>query len=230
MCAGALRSYLDAHGETPDAPLVAMVPMSVRSEDQKGTHGNQVTSMLTSLATDLDDPVDRLRHIHDNMARAKEQTNAIGADTLQDWAEFAAPAIFGRAARLYSNTKMAGHRPLFNVTISNVPGPPFPLYVAGARMVDVFPMGPIYDGGALNITLMSYLDRLDFGLVACPDLLDDVWMIADGLGAALTELREAAAEQVRAEADALAEAAKRSKATKTTKAPKKAKKATAPTS
>ncbi|HEY5154907.1 MAG TPA: wax ester/triacylglycerol synthase family O-acyltransferase [Acidimicrobiales bacterium] len=227
MCAGALRSYLDAHGETPDAPLVAMVPMSVRSEDQKGTHGNQVTSMLTSLATDLDDPVDRLRHIHDNMARAKEQTNAIGADTLQDWAEFAAPAIFGRAARLYSNTKMAGHRPLFNVTISNVPGPPFPLYVAGARMVDVFPMGPIYDGGALNITLMSYLDRLDFGLVACPDLLEDVWMIADGLGAALTELREAAAELVRAEADALAEAAKRSKATKATK---KAKKATAPAS
>jgi len=201
MCAGALRGYLDSRGEVLDAPLVAMVPMSVRTEDQKGTHGNQVTSMLTSLATDLDDPVERLHHIHDNMAVAKEQTNAIGADTLQDWAEFAAPAIFGRAARLYSNTKMAGHRPLFNVTISNVPGPPFPLYVAGATMLDVYPLGPIYDGGALNITLMSYRDRLDFGLVACPDLLPDVWMIADGLGEALAELVDAA-DALRATSDA----------------------------
>ncbi len=192
MCAGALRRYLDARDEHPDAPLVAMVPMSVRTEDQRGTQGNQVMSMLTSLATDLDDPVERLRHIHDNMQRAKEQTNAIGAETLQEWTEFAAPAIFGRAARLYSNTKMAGHRPLFNVTISNVPGPPFPLYVAGAQMLDVYPLGPIYDGGALNITLMSYRDRLDFGLIACPDLLPDVWMIADGLGEALAELMAAA--------------------------------------
>jgi len=78
------------------------------------------------------------------------------------------------------------------VTISNVPGPPFPLYVAGARVLDTYPMGPIFDGGGLNITLMSYLDRIDFGLVACPDLIDDVWAIAEGLREALEELEEAA--------------------------------------
>ncbi len=139
--------------------------------------------------------------IHASTQVAKEQQNAIGADTLQEWTEFAAPAIFGRAARLYSNTHSADrHRPIFNVTISNVPGPPFPLYVAGAKVLDTYPMGPIFDGGALNITLMSYLDRVDFGLVACPDLVPDVWSIADGLRDALDELEAAAG--VRAAADA----------------------------
>jgi diacylglycerol O-acyltransferase / wax synthase len=193
MCAGALRRYFDGRDEHPDGPLVAMVPVSVRTEDQKGTHGNQVSMMLTSLATDLDDPVERLEVIHQTTVVAKEQQNAIGADTLQQWAEFAAPAIFGRAMRLYSNTRSADrHRPIFNVTISNVPGPPFPLYVAGARVLDTFPMGPIFDGGGLNITLMSYLDRIDFGLVADPSLVPDVWLIADGLRDALDELTAAA--------------------------------------
>jgi len=193
MCAGGLRRYLDERDEHPDGPLVAMVPVSVRSEDQKGTHGNRVSMMLTSLATDLDDPVERLRVIHASTVVAKEQQNAIGADTLQEWTEFAAPAIFGRAARLYSNTRSADrHRPVFNVTISNVPGPPFPLYVTGAKVLDTYPMGPIFDGGALNITLMSYLDRVDFGLVACPDLVPDVWSIAEGLREALEELEKAA--------------------------------------
>jgi diacylglycerol O-acyltransferase / wax synthase len=174
----------------------------VRTDDQKGTHGNQVSMMLTSLATDFDDPVERLDVIHASTVVAKEQQNAIGADTLQQWAEFAAPAIFGRAARLYSNTRSADrHRPIFNVTISNVPGPPFPLFVAGARVLDTYPMGPIFDGGGLNITLMSYLDRIDFGLVACPDLVDDVWSIADGLRRALEDLEVAAAARQAREAE-----------------------------
>jgi WS/DGAT/MGAT family acyltransferase len=193
MSAGSLRRYLDGRGEVLDAPLVAMVPMSVRTEEQQGALGNRVSSMLCSLATDVDDPVERLHAIHEAMAGAKEQQKAIGADTLQDWAEFAAPALAGRAARLYSRTRMADrHRPLFNVTISNVPGPPFPLYSAGARMVANYPMGPIFDGGGLNITVMSYLDHLDFGLVACSDLIPDVWELSDGLGEALDELKKAA--------------------------------------
>ena len=177
-----------------------MIPISVRSEDQRGTQGNRVSAMLSSLATNLDDPADRLRHIHENMRTAKEQQNAIGADTLQEWAEFAAPAIFGRAARLYSSTRVANrHRPMFNVVISNVPGPPFPLYVAGSRVLDTYPMGPIFEGFGLNITLMSYLDRVDFGLVACPDLVPDVWHLADGLRDALEELKKAAAERLDAQ-------------------------------
>lgn len=192
LCGTALRDYLDARGERPDAPLVAMVPMSVRSDDQKDAMGNQVSSMLTSLGTDVDDPIDRLKVIHEVMVHAKEQQKAIGADTLQEWSEFAAPALLGRAARLYSRMKWAdNHRPLFNVTISNVPGPPFPLYSAGARLLANYPVGPIMDGSGLNMTVMSYLDQLDFGLLACPDVLDDVWSLADGLHAALAELVEA---------------------------------------
>ena len=214
MCAGALRHYFDDIGEELDSSLVAMIPISVRTEDQKGTHGNQV-SMMLGLARDRSGRPDRpARHIHDNMLVAKDQQNAIGADTLQQWAEFAAPAIFGRAARLYSNTRIADmHRPIFNVCISNVPGPPFPLYVAGAQVLDTYPMGPIFEGFGLNITLMSYLDRVDFGLIADPTLVPDVWRIADGLHESLDELKTAAEAHIGAKADELA-------ATKRTPKPK----------
>jgi WS/DGAT/MGAT family acyltransferase len=192
LCAGALRRYLDGRGEVPDGPLVAMVPVSVRTEDQSGTLGNQVASMLTTLATDVDDPVERLHAISAGTKGAKEQQKVIGADLLQNWAEFAAPALAGRAARLYSRTRMADrHRPLFNVTISNVPGPPFPLYSAGSRLVANYPMGPIFDGGGLNMTVMSYMENLDFGLVSCSDLIADPWILADGLTAELATLSKA---------------------------------------
>ncbi len=199
VCAGGLRRYFNDHDEHPDSPLVAMVPVSVRAEADKGAMGNQVSSVLTSLATDLDDPVERLAVIHEGMAAAKEQHNVIGADTLTDWAEFAPPAVFSQATRLYSRTKLADrHRPLFNVTISNVPGPPFPLYSAGARLVANYPMGPIFAGAGINMTVMSYQDNLDFGLLACPDVVDDVWSIAVGVGEALEELLKAAAARERA--------------------------------
>ena len=110
-----------------------------------------------------------------------------------DWAEFAAPGLAARAARLYSSMKLADrHRPIFNVTISNVPGPDFPLYSAGARMVAYYPMGPIADGGALNITVMSYMGTMCFGLVACRETVPEVWSIAHGLRSALDELVKAA--------------------------------------
>ena len=192
LCAGALRRYLDTNGETPDAPLVAMVPVSVRSDDEKDALGNRVATTFTSLATDVDDPVERLQVIHEGMVDVKEQQKAIGADTLTDWAEFASPAVAGTAARLYSRTKIAGrHRPLFNVTISNVPGPPFPLYSVGARVDAIYPVGPITEGGGLNMTVMSYMDSLDFGLLGCPDVLPDIWQLADGLQDALDELVDA---------------------------------------
>jgi diacylglycerol O-acyltransferase / wax synthase len=193
LCAGALRGYLDDKGELPSDPLVAMVPISVRTEDLKGAMGNQVSQMLVSLATDIDDPVERLRTISSGTEHAKEQEKAIGAETLMNWAEFAAPAVAARAARLYSNMKLADrHRPLFNVTISNVPGPNFPLYSAGSRMVAMYPMGPIADGGALNMTVMSYMGTMFFGLLACRDTLPDVWDIARGLESSLEDLRKAA--------------------------------------
>jgi WS/DGAT/MGAT family acyltransferase len=192
LCSGALRTYLDQRGEVLDSSLVAMVPVSVRTEDERDALGNKVSMMLCTLASDVDDPLERLAIIRACMGEAKEQQKAIGADTLQEWAEFAAPAVAGRAARLYSRFKLADSmRPLFNVTISNVPGPPFPLYSVGARLTANYPVGPIIDGTGLNMTVMSYLDQLDFGLLACPDVLDDVWALSDALHTALDELVEA---------------------------------------
>src|SRR5205807_2419032 len=103
LCAGALRNYLLGKGVLPEKGLVAMVPISVRTEDQQGAMGNRVSSMLTGLATDVEDPVERLHLISAGTRRAKDQDKAIGADTLTDWTEFAAPALAARAARLYSN-------------------------------------------------------------------------------------------------------------------------------
>jgi diacylglycerol O-acyltransferase / wax synthase len=192
LCAGALRRYLDKQDEQPDAPLVAMVPISVRSDDEKDTGGNKVTATLCTLATDVDDPAERLQTIHDGMVGAKKQHETIGADTLQEWVEFAAPAVAGSAARLYTRMRVADrHRPVFNVTISNVPGPPFPLYSIGARVEAIYPVGPVVDGAGLNMTVMSYLDSLDFGLQACPDVLPDVSTLAEALRYSLDELAAA---------------------------------------
>lgn len=189
ICAGGLRRYLDAKGELPDEPLVAMVPISVRTEDEKGTMGNRVSSMLTSLATDIEDPLERLHAICEGTGHAKEQEKAISASTLTDWSEFAAPAVAALAARLYSRTRAAERmRPIFNVTISNVPGPPVPLYSAGARLVAMYPMGPVVDGASLNITVMSYIGSMYFGLVAGREAVPDVWALADALRDSLQEL------------------------------------------
>lgn len=192
-CSGALRRYFEHIGEEVEDSLVASVPLSVRQEDEAGTMGNRVTTMLVSLASTIDDPVERLAAISEGTRGAKDQQQAIGADLLTDWAEFAAPAIAARAARLYSRLKLADHhRPFFNLTISNLPGPSFPLYSSGARLVALYPMGPIADGGALNITVMSYMGSMNFGIVVCPEAVDDAWFLADALGDALEELKKAA--------------------------------------
>jgi WS/DGAT/MGAT family acyltransferase len=199
ICSGALRAYFAEQGEKIEGPLQAMVPISVRTEDQKGAMGNQVASMLVSLASDVADPAERLHTITEGTKGAKEQEKAIGAATLTgDWAEFAAPALAARAARLAARTRVLERlRPLFNVTISNVPGPPFPLYSAGARMVALYPMGPVMDGAALNITVMSYMSTVYFGLMADRDAVSRVWDIARLVDSALVELKKAADDAVR---------------------------------
>ena len=117
----------------------------------------------------------------------------MGADSLQNWAEFMAPAVAARAARFYSRLRLASrHRPFFNLTISNVPGPMFPLYSYGSKMVASYPIGPIFDGGALNITVMSYLGQMFFGLNACREAVLDVDAIAYDIEGELQELMKAA--------------------------------------
>jgi WS/DGAT/MGAT family acyltransferase len=193
ICAGALRAWLDERGELPEDPLVAMCPISVRSEADKSAMGNQISSMLVSLASDLRDPIDRMRVIQESTKHAKDQANAIGADTLMNWAEFAAPAVAASAMRIYSRMKVADrHRPFYNTVISNVPGPQFPLYMSGAKMLAMYPMGPLNDGAGLNMTLISYLGQVHFGLVACPDMIPDVDHLAALIPESLAELKKAA--------------------------------------
>lgn len=189
VCSGALRQWMDERGEHPDGALVAMVPISVRRGGLEGTAGNELSTSLATLATDLDDPLDRLRAIAAVTVEIKARQEVIGADALGDWADFAAPALAARAARLWSRAHLADHhRPVFNLTISNVPGPPFPLYLAGAELVRLVPLGPIHDLAGPNITVMSYLDRLHVGVLACPDVVPDVDALVAAMAPALEEL------------------------------------------
>ena len=195
ICAGAVRRHFEAHGEVIDDDLVAMVPISVRTEDEKGEMGNKVSAMLTSLATTIDDPGERLAAIVAGTRQAKEQEKAIPADILSDWTEFMAPALAARAARLFSSMRVADKvRPPFNVIISNVPGPAIPLYTGGAELEAMYPMGPIADAAGLNITIFSYRGSIHFGLVACRETVPDVDRLVDHLQDSLDELSKAAGE------------------------------------
>ncbi|MEZ5138024.1 MAG: WS/DGAT domain-containing protein [Acidimicrobiales bacterium] len=157
--------------------------------------GNKVSAMFTTLDSQLDDPLERVRAIQACTVGAKEEHNAVGAAMLQDWAEYAAPNTFNLASRLYSSWGLAdSHRPIHNVIISNVPGPPFPLYYAGCEMVAAYPMGPVMEGVGLNITVMSYRGSVDFGFMVDRELVRDVWNMADRVKDALAELQAAAAQ------------------------------------
>jgi WS/DGAT/MGAT family acyltransferase len=193
LCAGTLRSYMLAHEDVPDTPLVAACPVSVRGGDDSAP-GNKVSAMFATLDTQLEDPAERIRAIQACTVGAKEEHKAVGADMLQNWAEYAAPNTFNLASRLYSSWGLAdSHRPIHNVIISNVPGPNFPLYYAGAEMVAAYPMGPVMEGVGLNITVMSYRGSVDFGFMVDRELVPDVWDMADRVKPALKELQAAAA-------------------------------------
>jgi WS/DGAT/MGAT family acyltransferase len=195
VCAGALRSLLAERGEHPERSLVAAVPVSVRSEDQRGTMGNQVSAMLVSLASSVEDPVGRLRAISAGSAQAKAQDKVFGAQELAEWTEVLPPGIVSRTARVASRLKVLERLPpLFNVIVSNFPGPAFPLYFSGSRMVAAYPLGPVTDGGPLNITVQSYMGTLFFGVVACREAVPEVWDVAQYLDDALNELSKAAAK------------------------------------
>jgi WS/DGAT/MGAT family acyltransferase len=194
LMGGTLRRYLEKHDCLPDSPLIAVCPVSVRGEHETGQMNNKVSAMFTSLATDVDDPLERIRRISQVTKGAKEDHNALGADLLQNWAEHAAPTTFALAARLYSSLNISDrHRPIHNVVISNVPGPPFPLYYAGAKLEYTLPMGPVMEGAGLNITVLSYMDNVDIGFMACRELVPDVWSLVDYVDDAMQELLDAAA-------------------------------------
>jgi WS/DGAT/MGAT family acyltransferase len=189
ICAGAVRHWLVEHDDLPDAPLVAQVPVSVRTGDELGTYGNRILLMAAPLFTDVADPVERLAATHEALKVMKERHRALPADLLQDANHFIPPAVFARAARLtFGFSTSRPGRPTWNLVISNVPGPQFPLYLAGARLEANYPVSVITDGMGLNITVMSYLGHMDFGIVADRDQMPDVHTLMDRLPEELAAL------------------------------------------
>lgn len=193
ICAGAVRRWLLEHGELPEAPLVGQVPVSVRTERQQGTYGNRILLMTAPLYTNEPDPVRRLQRTHEALVEMKERHRALPAELLQDANQFIPPALFSRAAQLTFALATGPGRPAWNLVVSNVPGPQVPLYLAGARLEANYPISVITDGMGLNITVMSYRGRLDFGIVGDREQMPDLWSLIGWLRDALEELKPARA-------------------------------------
>jgi len=189
VCSGTLRRYLQHHDCLPEESLIAMVPVSVRSGTEDDSFQNRVSALFSDLATNEADPVKRLHRVQQAMTAAKEQFAAIPAESLQDFTQFAPPAVAARAMRMYSRLKIADRmNPPFNLVISNVPGPQVPLYSAGAQLQHFYPVSTLVDGQGLNMTVQSYNGNLDFGFVADRDLVPDLWIMTDLLHEEMAEL------------------------------------------
>jgi diacylglycerol O-acyltransferase / wax synthase len=188
LTTSALRRWLLDHDALPTTPLVAAVPVSIRTEDQAGSNGNQVSVMLAELPTHLADPHARMEFMRDSMLEAKRAFDAVPASLLQDLSALIPTALSGLAARaLFKLATVPGL--LFNLFVSNVPGPQLPLYIAGARVEGIYPVSAVTDmTGGLNITLFSYNGSLDFGLIACREMVPDVWNLITYLQDGMAEM------------------------------------------
>ncbi|MDZ7676218.1 MAG: wax ester/triacylglycerol synthase family O-acyltransferase [Acidimicrobiales bacterium] len=192
LCGSAMRSYLLDIDDLPDTPLTAQVPVSMRV-DGDGSVGNKVGAMTCSLATDQDDPACRLMTIHASTHAAKEMRQAMAVHQIMGVTETTPPGLIALAARMYTRRGLARFTPpASNVVISNVPGPPFPLYVTGGTVESIFAMGPLLMGMSLNITVFSYRDNVDVGIMVCPESVPDPFRITDGIEPAVAELEKAA--------------------------------------
>jgi WS/DGAT/MGAT family acyltransferase len=188
LTAAALRRWLLDHDALPGTPLVAAVPVSIRTEDQAGSLGNQVSVMLAELPTHLGDTRERMAFVRESMADAKRAFDAVPASLLQDLSALVPTALSGLAARaLFKLATVPGE--IFNLFVSNVPGPQLPLYIAGAHVEGIYPVSAVTDiTGGLNITLFSYDGSLDFGLIACREMVPDVWNLIGYLEDAMEEM------------------------------------------
>jgi len=195
VCAGGLRTWLERHDALPDAPLVAMVPVSIRTGAETEKWTNRVSAIFAAIPTNEPDTVARVTKVHDAMADAKQLFDAVPADMLTDFASFPPPAVFAQAMR--TATRLSGRfaTPV-NLVISNVPGPREPLYTAGAKLQHYYPVSTIVDGQGLNITVQSYLNTLDFGLVSCRELVPDLWDLLDDIIDDIVALGKAAGVDV----------------------------------
>jgi WS/DGAT/MGAT family acyltransferase len=202
VCAAALRRYLLDEGALPRPPLIAMVPVSLHAPGEVAL-GNQNAAVRCTLATDEADPVRRLATIHDAMRDQKRLLADLRNVLLPDLHVVGSGALVRGLVDVYRRAKLADRLPpLSNLVISNVPGPKETLYIAGARVLSFYPCSIPFHGSALNITVESYGDALDFGLTACRRTVPDVAGLADMLGEALDELERALAGAAEAAATA----------------------------
>jgi diacylglycerol O-acyltransferase / wax synthase len=191
--AGALGKHLRRRGQNTDGlELKAMIPVSVRADVERGALGNRVAAMMAPLPVWCQDPVARLDFVSEELKGLKSSGQAVGAQVLTELTGFAPPTVMGQAARLVSRQRM------FNVVVTNVPGPQFALYLAGRRMLDPFPMVPLAKNQALGIALLSYAGKINFGLVGDWDLMWDLDDFADDIRDSLEELAEAAGVELAA--------------------------------
>ncbi|MET0577574.1 MAG: wax ester/triacylglycerol synthase family O-acyltransferase [Ilumatobacteraceae bacterium] len=171
---GGLRSYLVDKDELPADPLIAMAPISVRTEAEKGAAGNMVSGMFTTLGTDIADPLERLAAVRESTHNSKEFTNALGARTLVDMADLMPGGLVGLGARTSARLSLANRmRPVFNTTVTNMPGPRHPLYMAGAELVAMYGAGMITEGMGLIHPVMSYCGDITISFTSCREMLPD---------------------------------------------------------
>ncbi len=181
VCSGALRRYLADHDALPEENLIAMVPVSIRTGDEEERWSNRVGAIFAPLPTTTEEPLQRVAEVHQAMVDGKGQFDLVPADMLIEMSELAPPALSTRAARLAARTRLADWTdPPANLVVSNVPGPRKPMAIGGvAPMKHYYPASTVVEGQGLNITVQSYVDTLDFGLVSCRELVPDLWNLAD---------------------------------------------------
>jgi WS/DGAT/MGAT family acyltransferase len=193
-CSLALRRYLEARDALPDAPLFCLVPVSTKSADERSDLANKVSMMVVELPTHLEDLKDMVGAVRRSSEGAKQVFGAVEHDLVPGWLQYLPPLLTGTITRLFSELKLAdrGGTPGANLVVSNMRGPSMPLYFGGARVEAVYPMGPVGEGLGLNLTVLSNVDRVDMGVLTCPEIVPDPWEIAEGFGRAVGELRVAA--------------------------------------
>jgi diacylglycerol O-acyltransferase len=193
LTTSALRAYLLDRGELPDRPLVAGIPVSTdRPDDMRRLGGNKVSNLFTGLPTDEPDPLVRVQRIHEVTKEAKFVQNLLGADMLAAWSEFTGRP-YGWLMRQYSRSGVADRGPpMINLVVSNVPGPRERLFIAGARIEEIYSVGPILESVGLNLTAWSYGGQLNVSLLGCRDQLPDLHRVAARLEPGLAELEELA--------------------------------------
>jgi WS/DGAT/MGAT family acyltransferase len=187
VVAGALRSWLHDRGvRTEGVELRALVPVSIRGDDDRGLLGNRIAAMRGPLPVYVDDPVERLRVVREGMGELKESKQALGAEVIATLNDFAPPTLLAQASRLNFSTR------LFNLIVTNVPGPQFPLYLLGREMQEIVPIAFLPENHALAVAIMSYNGKVDFGLLADYDAMPDIDAFAAHLDESLAELLAAA--------------------------------------